>query len=55
MAERVTTQLALGVSITLLLAGCGNGPSSVLIAPTARPWSCEGLLSLPVQTSYLVL
>src|SRR5262245_7763201 len=37
MAEPVTTQLALGVSIALLLAGCGNGPTSVPSAPTAPP------------------
>jgi carboxypeptidase family protein len=37
MTVRVTTQLALGVSIALLLAGCGNGPTSVPIALTAAP------------------
>ncbi len=41
MAEPVTTQLAFGVSITLLLAGCGNG--SAPSAPTDPPGVVGGL------------
>src|SRR5262245_33300513 len=38
MAKPVTTQLAFGVSIALLLAGCGNGPAASLpSAPTITP------------------
>jgi hypothetical protein len=42
MAEPVTTQLALGVSIALLLAGCGNDRASLPSAPTATPGVMRG-------------
>jgi hypothetical protein len=37
MAKPITTQLALGLSIALLLAGCGNGRTSLPSAPTDIP------------------
>jgi hypothetical protein len=37
IAEPVTAQLALGLSVALLLAGCGNGRASLPSAPTATP------------------
>src|SRR5437868_2832182 len=37
IAQPVTTQLTLGFSVALLLAGCGNGRASLPSAPTATP------------------
>lgn len=43
MAEPITTQLALGVSIALLLAGCANGRASSPSAPTGTPPTVNGV------------
>src|SRR5262245_41270952 len=42
MAAPITTQLALGVSIALLLAGCGNGRTLLPSAPTTTPGTVGG-------------
>ncbi len=47
MAAPVTTQLALGVSIALLLAGCGNGPTSPSAHTTPTTPGIAGSSSFP--------